>query len=85
MQRPTSIEQAAALEIWQSRFAGICDEMGASLCRAAYSPNVKERYDFSCALFSPNRELVGQAEHIPVHLGSMSASVQGVHLMVVFH
>ncbi len=67
---------AAFIEIWQSRFAGVCDEMGAALKRAAYSPNIKEREDFSCAIFSPVGELVGQAEHIPVHLGSMAASVR---------
>ena len=66
---------SAAIGVWQSRFSGICDEMGAALKRAAYSPNVKEREDFSCALFTPAGELVGQAEHIPVHLGSMAASV----------
>ena len=66
---------SADIGVWQSRFSGICDEMGAALKRAAYSPNVKEREDFSCALFTPAGELVGQAEHIPVHLGSMAASV----------
>ncbi|MFN8105576.1 MAG: hydantoinase B/oxoprolinase family protein [Acidimicrobiia bacterium] len=65
----------ADLEIWQHRFAGVCDEMGGALQRGAYSPNIKERADFSCALFSPDGELVAQAEHIPVHLGSMAASV----------
>jgi N-methylhydantoinase B len=66
---------SADIGVWQSRFSGICDEIGAALKRAAYSPNVKEREDFSCALFTPAGELVGQAEHIPVHLGSMAASV----------
>ena len=65
----------ADLEIWQHRFAGVCDEMGGALQRGAYSPNIKERTDLSCALFSPDGELVAQAEHIPVHLGSMAASV----------
>ncbi|MFP6664450.1 MAG: hydantoinase B/oxoprolinase family protein [Deltaproteobacteria bacterium] len=67
---------AAAIGIWQSRFSGVCDEMGAALRRAAYSPNVKEREDYSCALFAADGELIGQAEHIPVHLGSMAASVR---------
>ena len=66
---------SAEIGVWQSRFSGTCDEIGAALKRAAYSPNVKEREDFSCALFTPAGELVGQAEHIPVHLGSMAASV----------
>ena len=74
--RDRDARAAAYIEIWQSRLAGVCDEMGAALRRAAYSPNIKEREDFSCALFSPDRELVGQAEHIPVHLGSMVASVE---------
>ena len=68
----------ADLEIWQHRFAGVCDEMGGALQRGAYSPNIKERTDLSCALFSPDGELVAQAEHIPVHLGSMPASVRAV-------
>src|SRR4051812_27734508 len=59
-----------------SRLAGIADEMGAVLRRAAFSPNIKERADFSTALFSPGGELLAQAEHVPVHLGSMPASVR---------
>ncbi len=68
-------QQGAWLEVWQNRFAGVCDEMGGALRRAAYSPNIKEREDFSCALFASNGELVAQAEHIPVHLGSMGTAV----------
>jgi N-methylhydantoinase B len=68
--------ESAAIGIWQGRFSGVCDEMGAALRRAAYSPNVKEREDYSCALFAADGELIGQAEHIPVHLGSMAASVR---------
>ncbi|MCC7078222.1 MAG: hydantoinase B/oxoprolinase family protein [Acidimicrobiia bacterium] len=67
---------AAALAVWQNRLAGICGEMGAALRRAAYSPNIKEREDFSCAVFDASGELVAQAEHIPVHLGSMPAAVR---------
>lgn len=72
------VRAAALLEIWQQRFAGICAEMGEALRRGASSPNIKERADFSCALFSPDAELVAQAAHIPVHLGSMAASVRAV-------
>src|SRR5438067_3600144 len=50
--------------------------MGAVLRRAAFSPNIKERADCSAALFTPAGELLAQAEHIPVHLGSMPASVR---------
>jgi N-methylhydantoinase B len=55
-----------------------CEEMGAALQRSAFSPNIKERRDFSCAVFDEDARLVAQAEHIPVHLGSMEASVQAV-------
>ncbi|MGH9008592.1 MAG: hydantoinase B/oxoprolinase family protein, partial [Acidimicrobiia bacterium] len=66
----------AALRILISRLTGVADEMGAVLRRAAFSPNIKERADCSAALFTPAGELLAQAEHIPVHLGSMPASVQ---------
>ena len=66
----------AALRILIARLTGIADEMGAVLRRAAFSPNIKERADCSAALFTPAGELLAQAEHIPVHLGSMPASVQ---------
>jgi N-methylhydantoinase B/oxoprolinase/acetone carboxylase alpha subunit len=65
----------ASLQILVSRLASIADEMGAVLRRAASSPNIKERADCSAALFTPEGELLAQAEHIPVHLGSMPASV----------
>jgi N-methylhydantoinase B/oxoprolinase/acetone carboxylase alpha subunit len=66
---------AASLQILLSRLAAIADEMGAVLRRAASSPNIKERADCSAALFTADGELLAQAEHIPVHLGSMPASV----------
>src|SRR4051794_33196716 len=59
-----------------SRLAGIADEMGAVLRRAAVSPNIKERADFSTPLFTAAGEMLAQAEHVPVHLGSMPASVR---------
>jgi N-methylhydantoinase B/oxoprolinase/acetone carboxylase alpha subunit len=65
----------AALQVLSSRLTGVCEEMGAVLRRAAFSPNIKERMDASAALFTPSGELLVQAEHIPVHLGSMPASV----------
>ncbi|HEY1853697.1 MAG TPA: hydantoinase B/oxoprolinase family protein [Solirubrobacterales bacterium] len=55
-----------------------CEEMGAALIRSAYSANIKERHDCSTALFDPAGELVMQAEHIPVHLGSMPDAVAAV-------
>lgn len=66
----------AQLQILISRLTGIAQEMGAVLQRAAFSPNIKERADCSAALFTPEGELLVQAEHIPVHLGSMPASVR---------
>jgi N-methylhydantoinase B/oxoprolinase/acetone carboxylase alpha subunit len=66
----------ASLQVWISRLSGVADEMGAVLRRAAYSPNIKERADCSCALFGPDGTLLAQAEHIPVHLGSMPAAVR---------
>ncbi|HEX2043980.1 MAG TPA: hydantoinase B/oxoprolinase family protein [Acidimicrobiales bacterium] len=65
----------AALQVLISRLTGVAEEMGAVLRRAAFSPNIKERADCSAALFAPDGELLVQAEHIPVHLGSMPASV----------
>jgi len=65
----------AALQVLLGRLAGIADEMGAVLRRAAFSPNIRERADCSAALFTASGELLAQAEHIPVHLGSMPASV----------
>ncbi len=65
----------AGLQVLMSRLSGVADEMGAVLRRAAFSPNIKERADCSAALFTAGGELLVQAEHIPVHLGSMPASV----------
>ena len=65
----------AALQVLIARLTGIAEEMGTVLRRAAFSPNIKERADCSAALFTAGGELLVQAEHIPVHLGSMPASV----------
>ncbi len=67
---------AAGLQVLISRLGGIADEMGAVLRRSASSPNIKERADCSAAVFSADGDLLAQAEHIPVHLGSMPASVR---------
>ncbi len=66
----------AALQVLISRLTGVAEEMGAVLRRAAFSPNIKERGDCSAALFTVDGELLVQAEHIPVHLGSMPAAVR---------
>jgi N-methylhydantoinase B len=66
------------LELFRNLFEAAAEEMGITLQRVAFSANIKERRDFSCALFSPGAELLAQAAHIPVHLGSMPASVAAV-------
>src|SRR5690606_38553444 len=58
--------------------AAVCDEMGVVLRRTAFSPNIKDRLDFSCALFDARGELCAQAAHIPVHLGSMAFAMAGI-------
>jgi N-methylhydantoinase B len=63
------------LEIYKHLFASVAEEMGVVLRRSAYSPNIKERRDFSCAVFDATAKMIAQAAHIPVHLGSMSLSV----------
>ncbi len=63
------------LEVFRHLFASVAEEMGAVLRRSAFSPNIKERRDYSCALFDPAAEMVALAAHIPVHLGSMPLSV----------
>lgn len=66
------------LSLFSSRVSAICDEMGVVLRRTAFSPNIKDRLDFSCALFGPTGELFAQAAHIPVHLGSMAYAMRGI-------
>ena len=66
------------LELFNRRFMGVAEAMGAALERTAHSVNIKERLDFSCALFDPDGGLVANAPHMPVHLGSMGASVRAV-------
>jgi len=69
---------AAALQVLIARLSGVAAEMSAVLRRAAFSPNIKERADCSSAAFTASGELLAQAENIPVHLGSMPASVSAV-------
>ncbi|TAL36504.1 MAG: 5-oxoprolinase [Phenylobacterium sp.] len=66
------------LELFNRRFMGVAEAMGAALERTAHSVNIKERLDFSCALFDADGGLVANAPHMPVHLGSMGASVRAV-------
>ena len=64
------------LEIFNNLFASIAEQMGVTLQRTSFSTNVKERLDFSCAIFAPSGDLVVNAPHIPVHLGAMSETVK---------
>ena len=64
------------LEIFKSLFRSIAEEMGAALRRTAFSPNIKERRDYSCAVFDGDGEVVAMGDHMPVHLGSMPMSVR---------
>ena len=66
------------LEVFNSLFMSIAEQMGATLANTAYSVNIKERLDFSCALFDPKGVLVANAPHVPVHLGSMSGSIKSI-------
>ena len=69
---------AIEVNLFSSRVSSICEEMGLVLWRAAFSPNIKDRLDFSCALFGPKGELFAQADHMPVHLGSMAFAMRGI-------
>ncbi len=64
------------LEIFKNIFHSIAEEMGAALRRTAFSPNIKERRDYSCAVFDANGEVIAMGDHMPVHLGSMPMSVR---------
>jgi 5-oxoprolinase (ATP-hydrolysing) len=66
------------LEVFNNLYMSIAEQMGATLANTAHSVNIKERLDFSCALFDASGSLIANAPHMPVHLGSMGASVQAV-------
>ncbi|MCC6575405.1 MAG: hydantoinase B/oxoprolinase family protein [Planctomycetes bacterium] len=68
----------AAVSVLHHALVGAAEEMGEVLKRSAFSPNIKERQDYSCALFDARGRLIAQAAHLPVHLGSMPASVHAV-------
>jgi len=72
--RPST--DAVTLEVFRHLFTALAEEMGAALKRASFSPNIKERRDYSCALFSPERAAVALGDHMPVHLGAMPMSVE---------
>jgi len=81
LRRPTSAKSAKSvdpvlLEIYKSAFHSIAEEMGAALRRTAFSPNIKERRDYSCAVFDGAGRVIAMGDHMPVHLGSMPMSVR---------
>jgi 5-oxoprolinase (ATP-hydrolysing) len=85
--RAAPVERSAAvgteadpilLEVMSNLFMSVADQMGATLANTSWSVNIKERFDFSCAIFDAQGRLVANAPHVPVHLGSMSDSVQTV-------
>src|SRR5215470_14400580 len=63
-------------EVFKNLFVSIAEEMGVTLCRTGFSPNIKERLDYSCAVYDVNGETIAQGDHMPVHLGAMPLSVQ---------
>lgn len=69
------VADVVQLSIFNNRFMGIAEQMGRTLQRTSISTNIKERLDFSCAIFGPDGGLVANAPHVPVHLGAMSSSV----------
>ena len=72
------ISSAVMLEVFNNLFAGIAEQMGHVLRRTASSVNVKERLDYSCAVFTAHGELIANAPHVPVHLGAMGATVRSI-------
>ena len=73
---PGTRPDAVTLEIFRQLFAALTEEMGAALRRSSFSPNIKERRDYSCALFTPDAVAVALGDHMPVHLGAMPMSVE---------
>jgi N-methylhydantoinase B len=69
---------AIRLEVYRHLFTALTEEMGGALRRASYSPNIKERRDYSCALFDGSGRVVAMGDHMPVHLGAMPLSVRSV-------
>ena len=57
-------------EIFKNLFVSIAEEMGVTLCRTGFSPNIKERLDYSCAIYDASGQTIAQGDHLPVHLGA---------------
>ena len=82
--RATAKPSPVELALYRGLFSACAEEMGATLMRAAHSPNITERLDHSCAVFDANARLVAQAAHIPVHLGSMPRAVEAALALAPF-
>src|SRR5436190_24038648 len=67
---------AIEFEVFKNLFLSIAEEMGVTLCRTGFSPNIKERLDYSCAVYDANGDTIAQGDHMPVHLGAMPLSVR---------
>jgi 5-oxoprolinase (ATP-hydrolysing) len=76
--QPSASKDPVMLEIFNNLFRSIAEQMGTTLQKTSYSVNIKERLDFSCAIFDRQGQLVANAPHIPVHLGSMSESIRSL-------
>src|SRR5262245_5506218 len=77
-QRPVPAMRLSPIdfEVFKNLFLSIAEEMGVTLCRTGFSPNIKERLDYSCALYDAGGETIAQGDHMPVHLGAMPLSVR---------
>src|SRR5450756_843189 len=78
MERIKEPQSSIELAIFQSSIHSIAEEMGAALRRTSISPNIKERRDYSCALFDNRERVIAMGDHMPVHLGAMPMSVEAV-------
>src|ERR1700743_3620319 len=78
MQMKSEINDPIELAIFQNAIHSIAEEMGAALRRTSISPNIKERRDYSCALFDAKERVIAMGDHMPVHLGAMPMSVKAV-------
>jgi N-methylhydantoinase B len=77
-------DDPATLAIFDALLSSVAEEMGVTLGRTAHSPNIKERRDYSCAVFDAEGRLAAQAAHIPVHLGAMPSAVRAVQVLAPF-
>src|SRR5246127_1124092 len=82
--KKTSAPDAMRLEIFKNIFHSISEEMGAALRRSAFSSNIKERRDYSCAVYDGIGQVLAMGDHMPVHLGSMPASVAAARAALRF-